>query len=637
MPAVRSRLRYRNYLADLRRRFRGPQPEDGEGKPKRPRARSFLQLFGAFFGLLRGHYLALGLALATLTVTTLLALIPPASTKITVDNVLGDQPLPSWWTSVLPVPDTRFELLLWIAGVVVTIAFIDATIRLWGRWEATRVTQLVQAGMRRRLFEHMVRLPLDRVQELKSGGTSSILREDVNSIGELVFGLIYNPWRAVIQLLGSLAILWLVDWRLMLGSIAILPLVYLTHRTWIGRIRPMYRDIRALRQDVDSQATEAFGGIRVVRAFGRQTTETARYASGTHLLSRQQILVWWWARAVGLAWELLIPVASTALLVYGGWQVLDGHLTTGDLVMFLFYLAMLLGPLETLANSATQLQNGLSALDRVLDIMDESREMLGTRELVRMNADGVAGEIRIDNVSFHYPKTNKLVLHDINLDVQPGETIALVGRSGSGKTTLCNLIARFYDPTEGRILVDGQDLRHTDVESYRRMLGVVEQDVFLFDGTIAENISYARRHASEEEIVAAAEAAYAMEFIERLPDGLQTRIGERGVKLSGGQRQRIAIARAILADPKILILDEATSNLDTASERLIQASLEQLLENRTAFVIAHRLSTIRGADRILVLDQGRIVESGTHDELVALGEHYAQMVDQQLSMSAGAS
>ena len=298
--------------------------------------------------------------------------------------------------------------------------------------------------------------------------------------------------------------------------------------------------------------------------------------------------------------------------------------------MFLVYLLMLLEPLAVIASSATQFQNGLSALDRILDLLDEPREMQPTENAISLAKTEVAGEIQFQDVSFRYPSSPDDALHDVSLDVAPGEIIALVGPSGAGKTTFCNLVARFYDPSEGRILLDGRDLQDIDVENYRGLLGIVEQDVFLFDGTIAENISYGDRHASEADIRRAAEAANAAEFIDRMPNGLGTLIGERGVKLSGGQRQRIAIARAILADPRILILDEATSNLDTESERLIQASLNDLMSGRTCFVIAHRLSTITHADRIIVIESGRISEIGTHADLMNRPGRYQEMVRMQL-------
>ena len=303
--------------------------------------------------------------------------------------------------------------------------------------------------------------------------------------------------------------------------------------------------------------------------------------------------------------------------------------------MFLVYLLMLLEPLATLAQSATQFQNSLSGLDRVLDLLQEPREMPSTTDSIRADRQSISGDVAFENVSFTYPGTDAPALSSVNLTVRAGQTVALVGPSGAGKTTLSNLVARFYDPGSGRVTLDGRDLRDYDVESFRTLLGVVEQDVFLFDGTIRQNIAYARRDATVEEVRAAAEAANATEFIDRMTDGMQTVIGERGVRLSGGQRQRLAIARAILADPKVLILDEATSNLDTDSERLIQQSLGELMRGRTRFVIAHRLSTIASADIIVVLENGRISQTGSHAELMSQGGKYRAMVEQQIRMTLG--
>lgn len=600
-----------------------------KAEEKKSRDRSARSLVREFFKLLPGHRASIALALGTLGVATLLALIPPVATKFVVDNVIGDEPMPSsvpdW------VPRRSWPLLATITLAVLAISLVKSALHIWGRWHATRVTKLLQMSVRKRVFSHVLRLPLHRVQEMKSGGAASVLRQDAGSVGDLVFGMLYNPFRAAIQLIGSLIILAIVDWRLLMGALVIIPAVFFTHRTWISRIRPQHRRVRAQREEVDALATESFGGMRVVRAFSRQRSETNRILRGNHVMGRQELYAWWWTRTVEIVWEVLMPLASTALLLYGGWRVLQNELTLGSLVMFLVYLLMLLGPLAVLAQSAAQFQNSLSGLDRVLDLLEEPREMVGDIPLQRVDAVYDTGELTFDNVRFCYPSGTADAVAEFTLVVEPGETIALVGPSGAGKTTVCNLVARFYDPTEGRILLDGHDLREIDVESYRTLVGIVEQDVFLFDGTVGANIGYGNRHASQAEIEQAASAANAHEFVEELPNGYDTIIGERGVKLSGGQRQRLAIARAILADPRILILDEATSNLDTESERLIQTSLAQLMEERTSFVIAHRLSTIVHADRIIVMEGGRIVEMGTHVELMASDGRYREMVALQTS------
>ncbi|SIN73407.1 ATP-binding cassette, subfamily B/ATP-binding cassette, subfamily B, MsbA [Singulisphaera sp. GP187] len=621
---ITSRLRFFRYRDEWSDRTQDKaRPGKGEAAP---RHRSLPRLYRELYALLEGQRRAVAVALATLSIATLLRLVPPAATKLVIDYVLLAKPLPASLPSWLPIPPAPKDRLIALVTGVFVVSVVSTACGLWGRWRATLASKRIQVKVRRQVFEHAVRLPLHRVYQLKSGGAASLLREDAGGIGELIFSMIYNPWRAVVQLLGGLIVLFWVDWRLLLGAVALGPALYWTDRLWNRRLRPLFRDVRKQRQEIDAMAAEAFGGMRVVRAFGRQRRESARFVGENHFMTRQELFAWRWSRGIEILWDLLLPASSGALLLYGGIRVLDGRLSLGDLMMFLVYLAMLLEPLAVLATSVTQLQNNLSGLDRVLDLMEEPREMVSNAGTWSIAKRSVAGRISFDAVSFAYPNTDAEVLRNVNLEVEAGEVIALVGRSGAGKTTLCNLIARFYDPTAGIVRLDGANLRDIEVESYRRLLGIVEQDVFLFDGTIGENIAYADRRATLAQVEHAARVANAAEFITRLPDGYDTLIGERGVRLSGGQRQRLAIARAVLADPRIFILDEATSNLDSESEHLIQQSLTTLMRGRTSFVIAHRLSTIRHADRILVLEGGAIAQVGSHSELMADSGLYRDMV-----------
>jgi ATP-binding cassette, subfamily B, bacterial len=610
-----------------------------QGKPDGEpvtRTRSLGRLYSELVGLLRGRWGAVATALGLLSLATLLRLLPPAATKLVIDYVLMNRPLPPRVPTWLPIPSRPEDRLVLLVAAVTVVATVGTVVGLSGRWIATRTSKRLQVRVRRKVFEHAARLPLHRIYQLKAGGAASLLREDADGVGELVFSMVYNPWRAMVQLVTGVAVLAWVDWRFLLSTVVLAPVVFWSDRVWNRRIRTIFRAIRRQRQDLDAGTAEAFGGMRVVRAFGRVRTEAGRFVGESHLLARQELFAWRWMRSVEAVWDLILPAATSGLLLYGGFQVLRGGLTLGDLMMFLVYLAMLLEPLAVIATSVTQLQNNLAGFDRVLDVLAEPMEMADRPGALTVSKRATAGRITFEGVTFRYPGTETMVLGGVDLEVRPGETVALVGRSGAGKTTFCNLVARFYDPTSGVVRLDGVNLCDIRVESYRKLLGIVEQDVFLFDGTVAENIAYAARRASRGDVARAAAVAHADEFIEALADGYDTRIGERGVKLSGGQRQRLAIARAVLADPTIFILDEATSNLDTHSERLIQSGLSALMRDRTSFVIAHRLSTIQNADRILVMEAGRVVESGRHADLMARDGRYRDMVElQRLSMAEG--
>ena len=436
MPPRSSRERFRQYRREVRERTFDPsgngsppasRPSKDGARPTAPRhrhgdrtkhrrSRSFFQLLGEFWGLIRPHRATIYVALATLSVSTLLGLAPLYGTKIVFDNILGDRPLPQRLTRIVALPADRVQLLGVVAVAMVALAVACELVSLWSRWNSTRAMQLVRVSVRKQVFDHAVRLPLHRVYDLKSGGVASILREDAGAIADLIFSLLYNPWRAIIQLLGSVTVLAFVDWRLLLGSLVLLPIVWMTHRTWIGRIRPLMRDIRNTRQNIDAHTTEAFGGMRIVRSFARQQYESGAFTRRGNFMSRQEVLTWWWMRGIDVAWSVLIPVATAMLLYFGGRQVLadsellkahlirpEQALTVGDLVMFLSYLVALLGPIATLAASATGLQTSLAALDRVLDLMKEPREMPSTSAAVTLTKSQVQGRIVFKDVSFAYP------------------------------------------------------------------------------------------------------------------------------------------------------------------------------------------------------------------------------------------
>jgi ATP-binding cassette subfamily B protein/subfamily B ATP-binding cassette protein MsbA len=438
---------------------------------------------------------------------------------------------------------------------------------------------------------------------------------------------IMSPALSILRLAIAVGVLMTLNWRLALMALAVIPGVMLISFASARRIRPIYRAVREDVEQIDGRVGETFSGIRVVRAFGRERRELLDYMTGRHAVLRKELFAHRRELVLWTSWGLLLAGVNVVIVWYGGYLNAVGRASVGDIMAFQWYTFLLLSPVWNIVNSFSELQRSLAAMERVFEVLamaDDKPDRPDARE-----APQALDEIRFEGVEFEY-RPGRPVVRDFNVVVPGGSVVALVGRSGAGKTTVTDLVARFHDPTRGRILVNGADIRDFRLRGYRDLLAIVPQDVFLFDGSVRDNIAYGRHDATAEEVEEAARRANAHEFIVKLPQQYETFVGERGVKLSGGQQQRLAIARAILACPEILILDEATSNLDTESEQLIQASMAALLAGRTTFVIAHRLSTIRRADLILVMEEGRVIERGSHDQLMSARGAYHGMVVRQL-------
>jgi ATP-binding cassette subfamily B protein/subfamily B ATP-binding cassette protein MsbA len=490
------------------------------------------------------------------------------------------------------------------------------------------VNTRVMLSLRRSLFERLLRLPLATLWDMKTGGILSRLTGDVDSTTGLLQMAIVSPSISVIRLLIAMIVLFALNWQLALVALAVVPGAVLISFISAKRVRPIYRSIRKDAERIDGRVGETFSGIRVVRAFGRELREMLEYARGRNSIVRKELFahrreLWLWT-----SWGFALSAVNVAIVWYGGHLYMAGGASIGDIMAFQWYSFLLLNPVWQIVNSFSELQRSLAATERVFEVLASPTD--------KPDKDGAADapalvrEIEFQDVEFEY-RPGRPVVRELNVKVRGGSVVALVGRSGAGKTTVTDLVARFHDPTRGRILLNGVDIRDLRLRTYRDLLAIVQQDVFLFDGSVHDNIAYARHDATVADVEDAARRANAHEFIEHLPERYETFIGERGVKLSGGQQQRLAIARAILASPQILILDEATSNLDTESEQLIQASMAELLKGRTTFVIAHRLSTIQRADLILLMEEGRIVERGTHAELMARRGVYHAMVVRQMT------
>ncbi len=579
-----------------------------------PARRAHLRSYLRWFQPHRAHLA--GLVVLAFAVAAM-EMVEPLFMRYLIDDVLLRPSL---------APEVRLSRLHLAGGGFLAFILVSKLVEVLKDYRQRMLNVRVVLGLRRALFERLLHLPLPRLWEMKTGGILSRLTGDVETTTGLLQLAVISPALSVVRLVIALGILLSLNWRLAVMAMAVIPGAMLISFTASRRVRPIYRAVRQDVEGIDGRVGETFSGIRVVRAFGREVREVLDYLVGRHTVLRKELFAHRRELVLWTSWGLLIAAVNVIIIWYGGYLFLQGRATVGDIMAFQWYTFLLMGPVWNIVNSFSELQRSLAAMERVFDVLAmeaDKPDRPGAAE-----APTVVQEIRFEGVSYAY-REGRPVLHDVDLVVPGGSVIALVGRSGAGKTTLTDLVARFHDPTTGRITVNGTDIRDVTLRSYRRLLALVQQDVFLFDGSVRENIAYGRPQATEAEVEDAARRANAHEFVVRLPDGYATTVGERGVKLSGGQQQRLAIARAILADPQILILDEATSNLDTESEQLIQSAMAALLAGRTTFVVAHRLSTVRRAQQIVLLEEGRIVEHGTHDALMAARGRYYDMVQRQ--------
>jgi len=616
------------------RRFSGGGAMGGGGGGSYQLKRKKKQLFAEYRVMLKGYYGPVTWLLFFAVIASVLSLVMPTALRILLDDIAPKTGLGLHGAKVLAplghlrdsMPAGRYASLLWITVLLVASAVISIALDWLRLLAQQRVNYRMAGSLRLRLHKHLSRLPLSQLAEYKTGGIVSRVMGDTEQVVGGVQNAIINPINAAFRITVTIFLIVFTDWRLSVAAALLVPPIVAIHYHIFKRLRPMWRNIQDDRSILSGRLTDMYGGIRVVRSFRRERSEWKEFNAGQDTMIRKQQYTAVLGRLLNTGWNTFGPAIGIAIVWYGGLRVLRGDTTIGTLIMFQTLILQLINPISQMIDSFQNLQQNLGALDRVVDVLEQPVDMPdapGAEPLLETD-----GNLALRDVRFGY-KPDKLVIDGVSLDLPAGTTLAIVGPSGSGKTTLVNLVARFFDVNSGSITFDGVDIRGLPLEFYRSQFAMVLQDVYLFDGTVADNIAYGKRHATRAEIEEAARKANAHEFILNLEKGYETLVGERGNTLSGGQKQRISIARAILADPKVLILDEATSSLDSASEILIQESLNELMRSRTTFVIAHRLSTIMHADRIVVLVDGKIVEDGTHEELMEKGGVYHRMFTQQ--------
>ncbi|MEP6768930.1 MAG: ABC transporter ATP-binding protein [Acidobacteriota bacterium] len=595
------------------RRGGGRASSDDEKKKKKISVRVVLRDAGELVAARRGR-LALGLGL--LIVNRLSGLVLPGMPRYLLDEVVGKG---------------RRDLLPLLVGASAAAAVVQGVTAFSISQVLGKAAQRSITEMRRRIQRHVGRLSVNYFDQTKVGALLSRVMTDAEGIRNLVGTGLVEVVGGFVTAVLALVILFRLNSKLTVIALAVLSLFGFVLLFAFKTLRPLFRERSKINAEVSGRLTESFSGVRVVKAYRAERREALVFSKGVHRLFRNVAKTMTGFSAVAAFSTLLLGIVGVAIMWIGANDILAGRMTIGAFVSYTLYLGLLVGPVIQIVSIGSQITEAFAGLERIREVRNEMTE--DADDVRRHPLARIDGRVEFDRVTFEYEK-GVPVLKGISFVAEPGTSTALVGPSGSGKSTMIGLVAAFYRPTGGRILVDGRDLEDVRLSDYRAQLGVVLQDNFLFDGTVLENIAYARPDASDEEVLRAARIARCDDFVEKMPDKYETIVGERGIKLSGGQRQRVAIARAILADPRILILDEATSSLDSESEALIQEGLSELMRGRTTFVIAHRLSTIRNADTILVVENGEIVERGRHEVLLARGGRYADLYNRQYGVEA---